>query len=204
MTDNAKKTSELATANTIAGSDRLVFLYQANSSAPSTRTVSLNAVANSISVPRLRNGNAVVSLADNGVITFPIGNTVGYIGDIELSNGLDFYSSGGENSSWTTMSFSYTGNDAANGDVTGYAYLQVGPTPNTVTFNVQLPRANGETVFWFFDPENYSIVFPDNTRQTTAYNISGPYADDTEAATGGIALNGLYYDASGNVKIRLT
>lgn len=39
MTDNAKRTSELPTANTIGSSDRLVFLYQANTSSPSTRTI---------------------------------------------------------------------------------------------------------------------------------------------------------------------
>jgi hypothetical protein len=39
MTDNAKRTSELPTANTIGSSDRLVFLYQANTSSPSTRSI---------------------------------------------------------------------------------------------------------------------------------------------------------------------
>lgn len=82
MTDNAKKTSELATANTIASSDRLVFLYQANSSAPSTRTITV--------------------------------------------------------------------------------------------------------------------------RNFTTNLVSGPYASDAAANTAGVPLNGLYYDASGNVKIRLT
>lgn len=42
MTDTAKKTSELPTANTIGSSDRLVFLYQANTSAPSTRTITVS------------------------------------------------------------------------------------------------------------------------------------------------------------------
>lgn len=52
MTDNAKKTSELATANTVAGSDRLVFLYQANSSSPSTRTITVkNFTTNLVSGP---------------------------------------------------------------------------------------------------------------------------------------------------------
>jgi hypothetical protein len=34
--------------------------------------------------------------------------------------------------------------------------------------------------------------------------ILGPFANNTAANTGGVALNSLYYDSSGNVKIRLT
>jgi hypothetical protein len=205
MTDTAKKTSELATANTIAGSDRLVFLYQANSASPSTRTVSLNNVANSISLSRLRNSNATFSMSNTGIITVTTGNTVGYIGDLELSNGIDIYSSDGEGSIWVTLAYSYTGNDAANTEVTGYAYLRTSfSTPNTVSFNIELPKSNGQAASWVFEPETNTIVFPDNTEQTTAYNISGPYANSTLAAAGGVAINGLYYDSDGNVKIRLT
>ena len=52
MTDNARKTSELPTANTIGRSDRLVFLYQANTSAPSTRTIAVsNFTTNLVSGP---------------------------------------------------------------------------------------------------------------------------------------------------------
>ena len=52
MTDTAKKTSELPTANTIGSSDRLVFLYQANTSTPSTRTITIkNLTPNLVSGP---------------------------------------------------------------------------------------------------------------------------------------------------------
>jgi hypothetical protein len=52
MTDTAKKTSELPTANTIGNSDRLVFLYQANSSTPSARTITVkNLTTNLVSGP---------------------------------------------------------------------------------------------------------------------------------------------------------
>jgi len=34
--------------------------------------------------------------------------------------------------------------------------------------------------------------------------IPGPFANNAAANTGGVALKGLYYDSSGNVKIRLT
>ena len=35
-------------------------------------------------------------------------------------------------------------------------------------------------------------------------NILGPFASDSAAATGNIALKGLYYDTTGTIKIRLT
>jgi hypothetical protein len=47
MTDNAKKTSELATSNTVVGSDRILILKDPTSS-PSTRTITTNNFANSI------------------------------------------------------------------------------------------------------------------------------------------------------------
>lgn len=34
-------------------------------------------------------------------------------------------------------------------------------------------------------------------------NLTGPYANDSAANTAGVALNALYYDSSGSVKIRL-
>lgn len=52
MTDNARKVSELPTANTVASSDRLVFLYNANTGAPSTRTITVsNFTTNLVSGP---------------------------------------------------------------------------------------------------------------------------------------------------------
>ena len=52
MTDNARKTSELPTANTIGSSDRIVFLYQANTATPSTRTIATsNFTTNLVSGP---------------------------------------------------------------------------------------------------------------------------------------------------------
>ena len=55
MTDNARKVSELPTANTIGSSDRIVFLYQANTS-PSVRTITLSNLAAQINV---NTGNVV-------------------------------------------------------------------------------------------------------------------------------------------------
>lgn len=52
MTDNAKRVSELPTANTIGSSDRLLFLYNANTGAPSARTITVsNFTTNLISGP---------------------------------------------------------------------------------------------------------------------------------------------------------
>jgi len=42
-----------------------------------------------------------------------------------------------------------------------------------------------------------------NVNNFTFSGIAGPFANDTAAATGGVLLKGFYYDASGNVKIRL-
>jgi hypothetical protein len=61
---------------------------------------------------------------------------------------------------------------------------------------------------WDFSPQGIlnvptgaQIKFSDNTVIT---NIRGPYVDDTAANTAGVTLKSLYYDSSGNVKIRLT
>lgn len=50
-------------------------------------------------------------------------------------------------------------------------------------------------------PTGASIKFSDNTAIT---GIPGPYNNDATANTNGVVVKGLYYDASGNVKIRLT
>jgi len=34
--------------------------------------------------------------------------------------------------------------------------------------------------------------------------VSGPYANDSAAATGNVSISQLYYDSTGSVKIRLT
>lgn len=43
-----------------------------------------------------------------------------------------------------------------------------------------------------------------NGRVTTATVVPGPYADDTAAATAGIAVGSVYYQANGQVFVRLT
>lgn len=53
----------------------------------------------------------------------------------------------------------------------------------------------------FSVPSGGTIKFSDNTAIS---GIPGPYVNDAAANTGGVAVKGLYYDASGNVKIRLT
>lgn len=204
MTDTAKKTSELATANTAAGSDRLVFLYQANSSAPSTRTITVNNFANSIALSRLKNANASLSMDNTGILTVSIGNTVGYIGDAENTNGLDLYASASDNAAWVSLTYSVSGNDAT-GSNTAYAWLQTSNAEQgSAYFGVTLPANSMFGYSWYFDGSDGTLMFPDYTKQTTAYNISGPYADDTAAAAAGVALNALYYTADGSVKIRLT
>ena len=50
-------------------------------------------------------------------------------------------------------------------------------------------------------PSGGKVVFSDNT---SISGIPGPYLNDSAANTAGVSIKGLYYDASGNVKIRLT
>lgn len=89
MTDNAKKTSELPTANTVSSSDRLVVLYQANTSSPSTRTISISNLSSAlnISADRLTSANSTLRLFSNGALQFPDGSlqyTAGGIAHSEL------------------------------------------------------------------------------------------------------------------------
>ena len=58
--------------------------------------------------------------------------------------------------------------------------------------NYSLP-ANGDILF--SNGVSYGEVIP---------NLKGPFANDSNASTGGVPLKGLYYDASGIVHIRLT
>jgi hypothetical protein len=63
-------------------------------------------------------------------------------------------------------------------------------------------------------PTDQVIILRDPAGGKTVRNISlnniykatilGPFANNTDANTGGVALKSLYYDSSGNVKIRLT
>lgn len=207
MTDNAKKTSELPTANTIGNSDRILFLYNANTSAPSTRTITASNFANNIAISGLRNSNATMTLANTGIVALASANTIGYIGDLEAADGLNLYSTASQNSAWVSLSFSYTGNVASNSTVTGYFYLQRAPdSANTVDAIIQLPLADqsGNTNTWVFGGANGTVTFPDSTIQSTAFRVyGGPYNNDSHAASGGVPLNGLYYDNQGHLVIRL-
>jgi len=62
--------------------------------------------------------------------------------------------------------------------------------------------------YWTFTPQGNlnvpstaKIMFNNNTSISA---ITGPFASDLAANSGGVALKSLYYDASGNIKIRLT
>lgn len=83
---------------------------------------------------------------------------------------------------------------------------------NTATFN------SDTTVFGSFDVDGSSqvtgnisftnascrMVFGDGTFQNTAFKLSGPYANDSAANTGGVTVNSLYFTANGEVRIRLS
>lgn len=218
MTDNAKKISELATANTIANSDRLVFLYQANSSAPSVRTITATNFANNIAISGLRNSNATMTLANTGIVTVQIGNNTAQIGDVEQTNSLDFYVTG-NNGNWISLTYGLNGSTVATEySNTAYAFLYgynsanvTNTIPDSAGFSLQIPSSNntlsGFAVWSFQSDMTYGTVdmtFPDGTKQTTAYKIhSGPYSNHGQAAAGGVPINGLYYDSQGHVLIRL-
>jgi hypothetical protein len=53
------------------------------------------------------------------------------------------------------------------------------------------------------DGNSYGI-YGNNLINSSGSCLNGPYANDTVAATAGIALKTLYYDATGLVRIRLT
>jgi hypothetical protein len=69
--------------------------------------------------------------------------------------------------------------------------IEIGPNNYVWSF-----RPQGQLIV----PSGGSIKFNNNTSISA---IRGPYVNDAAAASGGVALKSLYYDASGNVKIRL-
>ena len=190
MTDNARKTSELPTANTIGNSDRLVFLYQANTSAPSTRTITANNFANSVSISRLRNGNATVSLANTGIISIPAGNTTAYIGDLEnVGNGLDIYASA-NTSSWVSLTYGYS-NDAANGMATGYAYLykqDYAGSNNTIVFAIQLPMRNGDWDSWYFEDRILTLPSDGDIKNSDGFSVIKSIPQNLQSAASDYTL----------------
>lgn len=193
MTDNARKTSELPTANTIGSSDRLVFLYQANTSTPSTRTITLGNLANSLAIssnrltsgPNANNANNpgpyYFTLDSNSVVTFSSAysnGTVGQIGAAEGNNapGIDYASSNG--SLYTSLTYTLEGGSIAAGLGTGYAYLQYTGGYNTpngangIAFYVQTNVGGANGTFgpiWSFFPDG-SLQLPQLIANTTNPN----------------------------------
>lgn len=53
------------------------------------------------------------------------------------------------------------------------------------------------------DPSGTPSVRTINVNNFISTVITGPFANDSSASTGGVPVKGLYYDNSGNVKIRL-
>ena len=179
MTDNARRTSELPTANTIGGSDRLVFLYQANTAAPSTRTITLSNLSSFISVNKLVSGpnanNAnnsgpyYFTFDNNAIATFPsvYGNgAIGQFGSVEGTYGIDYASANG--SLWTSLTYTMPGGNAAIGTNTSYAWLggnfgyNSPDSANLASFFIQLPSNANSTasVGWAFNPDGSFILPP--------------------------------------------
>jgi len=72
----------------------------------------------------------------------------------------------------------------------------------------ELPQAQNvastDRVVVLRDPSGNASVRTITVANLVNSIIKGPYANDSAANTGGVSVNGLYYDSSGNVKIRLT
>jgi len=227
MANNVTTTSGLPQTNTVVATDRLVVLYQANTSAPSTRTITVNNFVNAISISSssIKNSNNKSLTVDaNGNVELPGGGLIGNYIENNPSSGIDLYGYVNANTtyapntditSYVSLTYSLDGN-ASNSNTTGYAYLagysnSSSNNYNNISFIVQLPNSNttlfpGKTLGWefFSEDNNFGLLWPDGTTQKTAYNIVGPYANSTTAAAGGVAVKSLYYDTNGNVKIRLS
>ena len=80
-------------------------------------------------------------------------------------------------------------------------YITVGNLLNTGLINTAaLAAANTTSKGTVIVSENLSI----NATGYLSVSVTGPYANDEAANTGGIANGSLYYTASGDVKIRLS
>ena len=92
-----------------------------------------------------------------------------------------------------------------NGPSDGYIYNNGGDlTIGTANTSSNLVFHTGGTT-----SDKARITISDNTVNVSVNNftfsgILGPFASDGGASAGGVLLKGLYYDSSGNVKIRLT
>lgn len=80
----------------------------------------------------------------------------------------------------------------------GKKYSDIIKTSNTTSVaNTDifiLERADGNTY----------ALYANAMYKNVGVGLSGPYANDTAAATGGVQLKNLYYDSTGIVRIRLS
>ena len=77
-------------------------------------------------------------------------------------------------------------------------------TNNAIFPNADNAYALGNNTYQWASISGKTITFGNFTTQNTAYKVpSGPYANDSVAATNDVLVNGLYYDSTGTVKIRL-
>lgn len=174
-----KKISQLTALTNAAGVDLLPIVDDPGGT-PETKKITLNSFFGNV--------------ASNTVITgtFRVKNTAIIDSNVTLQSDLS-----------VNGSISVTGNGNFSNPVT---------FDNTATFN------SDTTVFGSFDVDGSSqvtgnisftnassrIVFGDGTFQNTAFKLSGPYANDSAANTGGVTVNSLYFTANGEVRIRLS
>jgi hypothetical protein len=136
MSNDARKTSELAIATTLSANDRVVILKDPDSS-PSTKTITANNLANSVlnvmryasptlaGVVKIDNSSIVIS--NTGVITSVAANLVAAPSDI-IPAANNTYSLGNSSMQWKNLNFS--------GDLRGSSVFTI-TTPNISNSNTK-------------------------------------------------------------------
>lgn len=140
------------------------------------------------------NSNLILQAEPNQLVNI-IANTnvqIQYNPNNQVSDGFT------DSTSWAYVGPNIFGAEVYSGNSTYIAGLYL--NGNTQGNNITLAVIDKSWVY----QANGTITFPDNSIQSTAYTTPpGPYANDDAANTGGVPLNGLYYDSTGTVKIRL-
>jgi hypothetical protein len=221
MSNDAKKTSELSIVTGLSATDRIVVLTNpANATSKATQTIT---VANFYGNSKFTNTATVANSTAAGIVK--VGNNLSINASGHISGNTKYVY--GSNDFYITANTSdlvfNTGSNGANGGfVWTYANTQLLKLERDGHLVVNSLRSrhtygNGDLVVGSGPNTNYLWTFGNTGNLTlpangdikyanghSALKVTGPYANDSAAASGNVAINSLYYDASGNVKIRLT
>jgi len=219
MSNDAKKTSELNITTGLSANDRIVVLTNPSGFAQ-TQTIS---VLNLFSNSKFTNTATVANTTAAGIVK--VGNNLSINASGHISGNTkyvygsnDFYIT----ANTTDLVFN-TGSNGANGGFiwshSNTQLLKLERDGHLVVNSLRSRKAYGNSdlivgsgantdYLWTFGntgnltlPANGDIKYANGH---SALQVKGPYVNDTAAAAANVAINSLYYDASGNVKIRLT